>query len=720
MRSQKEDRKLLTLHNLAILLIVVLPILAFFPIISNEMVYNDIPVIENNPFIKDFSNIGYVFLGDSFTDNALYSYNNITGTEDYRPLSILTIWITYAAFQNLPIAYTLFNLLLLIGAGILIYLSLRMVLQREDIPSLAALIFLLHPIVSQTVNIIIHRDILLSLIFMLGGFLFYFNFRRFGKENLFPKDFLSKPSEGSIRNFVLSCVFFFLALLCHEDAAVFLFYIPLFDWIYIHLAKEKRQMYYLKPKYWYYLTNFCILFVVSVWRYYLMESPDLFPDSQQFNCNFFACFWGYPAFFTSYISLLVLPIDLKHLYDLTLFWKLGDPFVLTSLLVIILLILFTIWIGRSSKAMQMGSIMVIIALALQIHIIPKGGEFFSAHHGFIALLGLGFVVSAAIFEKVRWFYQESYTKKYNLHRLIIIISLLLPLFALTFYNNLQYKSNLVLLQNIADQYDTPPSDILINISKEHQRQGNINKSIEVLKQVVKQDPENSEALFLLGITLVELNQYEEAIPYFEQLTDIEDYTVNSFSVYYLLGTSQYKNYLETNDSELLSPALANLLNSLSLLSNLPEDIHLPFSVSTIEIMRKISRLYVEMEDCKSALEVLEIMDRDLRASGSSHTYLDVYYYMGLCHKSIAEQLEDERRQNNEMELAKAHFQLVLDKYDKYPDTSSPQEYVPLAFLELGKIYLEADNDTIALEYFEQAKTLDPELPEIDRYIRRAQ
>ncbi|MHC4512994.1 MAG: hypothetical protein ACYTKC_01420 [Planctomycetota bacterium] len=87
----------------------------------------------------------------------------------HRPLSLLSWGLQYLAFGINPIGYRITNLLIHVGCGLLIFrLAWRWTGGRQDISWLAALLFLVCPLHTESVAWIAARDDTLALLFFLA------------------------------------------------------------------------------------------------------------------------------------------------------------------------------------------------------------------------------------------------------------------------------------------------------------------------------------------------------------------------------------------------------------------------------------------------------------------------------------------------------------------------------------------------------------------------
>jgi protein O-mannosyl-transferase len=128
--------------------------------LENEFVFDDIPLIAKNHQIRQLGNIPELLgLG------SLSSY--------YRPLRIVSYAIDYHFFKLNPQGYHISNILLHSITAWLVFLTLYSLSSNYTIALAASVLFLVHPVQTDSVTYLAgRRDILSSLFYLLGFYLF--------------------------------------------------------------------------------------------------------------------------------------------------------------------------------------------------------------------------------------------------------------------------------------------------------------------------------------------------------------------------------------------------------------------------------------------------------------------------------------------------------------------------------------------------------------------
>ena len=146
------------------LVILTCGLLVFHNSFGNGFHYDDEHSIVENPHIRSLSNIPGFFVDAG-------SFSGLPQARMYRPLLLITYALNYAVGGYEVAGYHLVNLLLhLLNAWLVWVLGCRL-LARRELALAAALLFVVHPLMSEPVNYISSRSSLLAALFYLLGFL---------------------------------------------------------------------------------------------------------------------------------------------------------------------------------------------------------------------------------------------------------------------------------------------------------------------------------------------------------------------------------------------------------------------------------------------------------------------------------------------------------------------------------------------------------------------
>ena len=150
-------------RRMALVLILVCGAVAFHNTFENSFHYDDEHSILENPHIRSLANIPSFFVDPG-------AFSGLVEARMYRPVLLTTYAVNYAAGDYGPFGYHLLNLLLHLVNSVLVW-HLANLLGRRQGGLMAALVFLLHPVMSEPVNYISSRSSLLATLFFLVALL---------------------------------------------------------------------------------------------------------------------------------------------------------------------------------------------------------------------------------------------------------------------------------------------------------------------------------------------------------------------------------------------------------------------------------------------------------------------------------------------------------------------------------------------------------------------
>ncbi|NPC74503.1 tetratricopeptide repeat protein [Corallococcus exiguus] len=151
------SRSLLPRPARQVLLVVLVALLVHTPALVNGFVYDDVPLLLENPWLRSVGGLQAAFSHSlfGFVDDGADAG---LGSGYYRPLAHVTFWLLRAVFGTASWGYHLLLLLAHAGASVLVWRLLRTCLRgegREDASGWAALagalLFAVHPVHTEAV-----------------------------------------------------------------------------------------------------------------------------------------------------------------------------------------------------------------------------------------------------------------------------------------------------------------------------------------------------------------------------------------------------------------------------------------------------------------------------------------------------------------------------------------------------------------------------------------
>jgi len=350
-----------------------------------DYVLDDQIVITKNDFTKQgIAGIGKIMSTESMQGYFGEQKNLVVGAR-YRPLSIVTFAIEHQMWGLNPFMSHLMNVLLYALSGILLYriLLLLFPLKSDDnaflnIPFIASLLFIAHPIHSEVVANVKGRDEIMTLMGALGSL--YFTFK-----------YLAKRDNLSL---ILSGVMFFLGLLSKENAITFLAVIPLAVFI-AHKAEASDYTKVMIP-----LVVATVVYLMirySVIGYFLSNGEKI---TDLMNNPFVEMNVGQKLatiFYTLivYLKLQLFPHPLTHDYYPYAIPKVGwtNIWSILSLLIHVGLGVFALRNIKSKSIPAFAILFYLFTISIVSNIVFPVGTFMNER--FVYISSIGFCVAAA-------------------------------------------------------------------------------------------------------------------------------------------------------------------------------------------------------------------------------------------------------------------------------------------------------------------------------------
>lgn len=351
--------------------------------IRNGYAYDDAVVVTENRFTqKGVRGIPDIFANNTFAG----SYEDVPAVERYRPLSLATFALECQFFGQNPHASHLNNVLLYVLMALVLYRLLSRVFgsrvlgdceDREDFfdwPLLVVLLFVVHPIHTETVANIKGRDEILALAGSLSGTLLV----------------LEYLDSHKLLHLILSFCLFLVALFSKENAITFLAVVPL-TIFYSRKEKGTNYLYSLLP-----LLVACAVFL-GVRRLALGEPGR--PPPVDIITEPFAYASSSERLATiaytlgRYVKLLFFPhpltIDYYPYHIRLASWV--NPMVWASVLVYTALGFYALWNLRKRSVVSYGILFYMITFSIVSNVPFSVGTFMSER--FMFMPSLGFVIA---------------------------------------------------------------------------------------------------------------------------------------------------------------------------------------------------------------------------------------------------------------------------------------------------------------------------------------
>lgn len=496
----------------------------------------------------------------------------LTGSSSSRPLVGLTFALNYYWGKSDVWGYHLFNLLVHLGSGFFVFLLSRMIFERVSRPwkgsstpdrhvifsmaMLSALIFLVHPVQTQSVTYIAQRYTSMSGMFYLASVYFYLR-ARFASGRM------------ALAGFIMLCICCgFSAFLCKQNAASLPLAILLAEYI---LVDQTWQAW--RKKLWWIMLGILVFlaFVLLVTGKYsgpadlgklLEDISELSRETTsvsrwQYLCTQFRVI-------LVYMRLLVFPagqnLDWAYPFQ-TRFFSGYTPAAFLALLGVFL---FALRNMKKLPIVSMGILWFFVTLSVESSIIPISDALYE-HRLYLPLFGFALIASYLVFftgsRKLRWALAAS--------ALIVII-----LGTATFHRNKVWYSEFALWSDSVDKNPMNPraqnnlgkalaekgqlieakelfisaikmhgkgggyyGDILNNLGSVYAIEGDLSGAKRCFLKAISINKRYAKAYLNLGGVLARQGKINEAEGYFKKAVSLKE---GYSEAYYNLGLSQMR------------------------------------------------------------------------------------------------------------------------------------------------------------------------------------
>ena len=263
--------------------------------LEGEFLWDDHFFVKGNSLIRDFFRFPQLFVQDvpdrSYIDN--YTY--------YRPLQELTYMLDYRLWGLNVVGYHLTNIFLHVAVAGAVFWFVQVIGAGLMVAALTSVLFICHPVHSESVCYISGRGDLLASLFLVSSFTYYV--KMVNAPVLLYGKFMRQGPLGSTP--VLVALTFFLALLSKENALI----LPVLTGAYHYVYRKKISGQNVLPL-------IISLFCYVVMRFINKGTGDILWESLR------GAQTRLPGFFQSilvYFRLLVFPINLHFDYGQRLF-----------------------------------------------------------------------------------------------------------------------------------------------------------------------------------------------------------------------------------------------------------------------------------------------------------------------------------------------------------------------------------------------------------------
>src|ERR1039458_5753626 len=357
-------------------LLLLLAILPYINTLQNGFVYDDNNEVLTNPYIRGFAHVG-----DIFSTRILAHLGARGATNYYRPISIFGFLICYKLFGLLPYGFHLANLFLHAIMVCMVFGLSKQLFGDQRLAFVAAAIFALHPIHTESVAWVSGvTDLDLAVFYLAAFWLFLSSARPQGKR-----------SEWMHLGMVVS---FILALLSKEQAIT----LPLLATLFEHFYREDRASTSLKQKVARYGSLWLLVPVYVLFRIRFFGA--FAPVQLTRNVSWYEAVLSGPPLVLKYLWKMIWPVHLIAYYPFHKSVSPFDPSVLGGVVALSICALVFVALWKRHHLISFGLIWFFLNIAPVLNSRWLGPNVFTERY--LYLPSVGFCWVAAWWIKVIW------------------------------------------------------------------------------------------------------------------------------------------------------------------------------------------------------------------------------------------------------------------------------------------------------------------------------
>ncbi|MBI2251423.1 MAG: tetratricopeptide repeat protein [Armatimonadetes bacterium] len=465
-------------------------------------------MITENKQIRNFKNTYKFFLNPAYNHSHDPVLEKDVDVFMYRPLLMTTFALNYLWGKLNPQGYHLVNLILHALNGFLVYLILRILahkragkmLSGDILALLIALLFISHPIQTESVTYIVSRSTLLYSFFYLLAFYYFLKFSK---------------TDG-ISNYIFSNLFFIFSLPSKEAAITFPLIILAYQFFYDKKVEIKKILPY-----------FIIAFIFIGFQY-LWQSQGLV-----FKRDFsqVLTYWTIQScVFIYYIKLLIWPINLNLDYDFPVYHSFLEIYPLLSGIFLLFLIILAFKIKNKFPLFSFFILWFFITQAAEA-VIPLLDVIFE-HRLYLPVLSFLVFFSLFLESVINYLHLKFNLKTFFSQTALILLFLALGIFYtnLTISRNLVWSSELSLWKDCALKSPNK-SRTHLGLAAAYYNAGHINKSILEYQKALRLSPDSILIYRDLSSLYIREKKYKEVLAIIQKGLKIKE----DFLLYNNLG-----------------------------------------------------------------------------------------------------------------------------------------------------------------------------------------
>jgi len=466
----------------------VLALIAIVPYLNtlwNGFVYDDIYQVLGNPYIRSFHYLRQILTTSVWS----FRYAAQGTTNYYRPLMSLDYLLLYQIYGPLAYGFHLANLLTHAVVVLLLFAITNRLTGSKALAFVAAALFALHPVHVEAVAWVAAIPDLQLAMFLLVAFWLYLDLAEAGRRRWWTWPALLAT--------------FALALICKEPAAAF----PFIALGYETFVSPSCEHTTWRQKAGRVAPLFTLLGIYLGLRAWFMGG--LVPRLQKPEITWPVTFLSSASLFNDYMNKLIWPVRLMASYVFVPAVSFSDPRVIAGVAWGLALCLASLLLWKQSRLVAFSVLWMVLTLApvMNARWLPTG--VFAERYLYVPSIGLSWLVAYGAVT----LWQELQTRKATALRLAfagaaVLLSVLATLRIVT--RNRDWHDDITFYRVTSEQ-DPDSASLKADLGAAYWNMHQEDTAERQWKLALTIDPNNTWALFNLGIARLSHKQYPEAV-----------------------------------------------------------------------------------------------------------------------------------------------------------------------------------------------------------------
>jgi len=501
-----------------LIFLIILPFLIYANSFFNDFVFDDIPLISENPPITSLKNIPYL-LGIT------------TGNTSYRPLRFISYAVDYYFWGLNPVGYHLSNILLHIASSFLVFGVIFRLTGGYWCAFFSALFFSINPVQTDSVAYLSGRRDILCALFYLAGFYFFLRYRK----------------DRKFRYLLLTFFSYLLSLSSKEMGVTLPLLLFVYDFIEV-TSWEKGLWSSFKEVWSRYYPLYLPVFLVGIWFAYYKIFLN-YPSSRHeyYGRSLVTNFLTVGKILVYYLKIIFMPVVLNADYSYNAFplsGGMGEAGTFFSIVILAGIFFLIARLLTREKVIAFGLLWFFVTILPVCQIFPHH-ELLAEHYLYLPIVGISLVIGHGMNSVIggyrfrRWFigmfvlviiifgvrvadrnrdWKDGFTLWSRTVKTVPQCARALDNLGVEYYNLKRYREAIACHER-AIKLKPDYAIAYYNLGNAYNHSGLCDKAITLYQESIRLNPDNLRAYNNLGVAYKNCKLYEDAFEMYMKVLD---------------------------------------------------------------------------------------------------------------------------------------------------------------------------------------------------------